>query len=100
MFENYKKLNDENLHRAVLLTFVSCDGYMARYFLHNNSLVIAVPDIDKLPAYFFETLGRLVPKEYGTFNVWPIEKFNEIVPEKVQEETGYVSLYHDEYNVF
>ena len=105
----FEPVNDQNVHKAVLLSCIAMDLPGARYFKKEGKLVIAYnwdSDMDgplaDIPGLQdgMQALMTNLPSEYGAkVDIWDNEHKRQ-VPGEILDKTGYVSLYHEGYNVF
>ncbi len=100
MFFKYKAISSPAIHEAILHSCSAVDDInSARYFLHQNKLTIIYNwnntkgKISEYPEYKVcqEVLTRHLAKEYQNFEIWDVDRLNEI-PANILAKTGYVYL--------
>lgn len=108
LFSSYKAVNDEEVFRAVMYSCMAMKNVPgAQYFMHKGKLVVAYnwdSDVQGLlgenPNFQagINVLASNLPEKYGSKIDIRDNQQKENVPDNILNKTGYVSLYHPEYN--
>lgn len=107
MFGKFKVCLDKEINRAIMLACIASSNQAmgGRYALCKGRLIVAFhtmgDGIITHPSFAkaFNTFASNVPQKYGDkIDVWEWNKYVNEVPEKIQNKSGYVSMFHPEDN--